>query len=365
MRLIHCADIHLDSSLLTHLSVQKARERNIELFQTFQRMVEYAEENQVNGIIIAGDLFDGEQVSFFTGNAWLDLIEQYSKIDFFYLRGNHDETSTIPKRRNYPQNLKLFEQKWKNYEYGNIVISGAQLSGENGGMLGETMELQEEKTNIVVLHGTVAGYQHGVGGECLLPLTSFCRKGIDYLALGHIHKYSMERLDSRGVYCYSGCLEGRGFDECGEKGFVLLDIDEETGEIESQFIPFAKRLLYSTNVDITGCISTMEIGRIVDKHIRELDANEKDCVQIRLQGKLDVICEKNLLYLQKQLQEQFYLAEIKDDTTFKVDYTEFLGEESLRGEFVRLVQSEELSEDEKAMIIRCGIKALSGEELVE
>ena len=45
-------------------------------------------------------------------------------------------------------------------------------------------------------------------------------KNIDYLALGHVHKYKMEKLDNRGIYCYSGCLEGRGFDECGDKGCV-------------------------------------------------------------------------------------------------------------------------------------------------
>ena len=58
-------------------------------------------------------------------------------------------------------------------------------------------------------------------------------KNIDYLALGHIHKYKQAELDQRGVYCYSGCLEGRGFDECGEKGFVLLDIDEESLKLKT------------------------------------------------------------------------------------------------------------------------------------
>ena len=50
-------------------------------------------------------------------------------------------------------------------------------------------------------------------------------KNIDYLALGHIHGYKEAPLDGRGKYCYPGCLEGRGFDECGKKGFVLLNIE--------------------------------------------------------------------------------------------------------------------------------------------
>jgi fucose 4-O-acetylase-like acetyltransferase len=55
-----------------------------------------------------------------------------------------------------------------------------------------------------------------------VSLSALRGRGIDYLALGHIHAYKKAPLDSRGIYCYPGCLEGRGFDECGRKGFVLL-----------------------------------------------------------------------------------------------------------------------------------------------
>ena len=51
-------------------------------------------------------------------------------------------------------------------------------------------------------------------------------KNIDYLALGHIHEYSQGQIDLRGKYAYSGCLEGRGFDELGEKGFILIDVSD-------------------------------------------------------------------------------------------------------------------------------------------
>lgn len=54
----------------------------------------------------------------------------------------------------------------------------------------------------------------------------------------------MEKLDAR-TYCYAGCLEGRGFDECGEHGFVVPDIDEDTGTYTCEFVPFAPRKLYT------------------------------------------------------------------------------------------------------------------------
>ena len=58
MKIIHCADLHLDSKMETHLSKEKARERKNEILITFQNMVEYAAKNKVKIIIIAGDMFD-------------------------------------------------------------------------------------------------------------------------------------------------------------------------------------------------------------------------------------------------------------------------------------------------------------------
>lgn len=361
MKLIHCADLHLDSSFFTHFTVGQARERNMELLNNFQRLVGYGQNIGVSGILIAGDMFDSNQVSAFTKSTVLEIIRSYPDISFFYLEGNHDAKSYIKQSSRLPDNLYLFGENWKTYQLKEVAISGAELMGENGGFLGETLRLREEQTNIVMLHGMVTEYQMA-NGEYILPLSSFRRKGIDYMALGHIHTYGKERLDSRGIYCYSGCLEGRGFDECGEKGFVLLDISEDTGEVETTFIPFAKRKMYQITVEVSGCITSLEMSRRIGEAIRLTDAKEEDCVLVKLIGRLDVMCEKNLLYLQKEYEESFYFIEIVDETQFAVDYGEFMVEESLRGEFVRLVQEGELMQEEKAEIIRCGILALSGEE---
>ncbi len=362
MKLIHCADLHLDSSFYTHFTVGQARERNMELLNNFQRLVEYGQNIGVAGILIAGDMFDSNQVTAITRNTVLELIRSYPEISFFYLEGNHDAKSYIKQSSQLPENLFLFGENWRTYQLGEVAISGAELTGENGGFLGETLRLQEEQTNIVMLHGMVTEYQIA-NGEYILPLSSFRRKGIDYMALGHIHSYEKERLDSRGIYCYSGCLEGRGFDECGEKGFILLDISEDTGEVETTFIPFAKRRMYQLPVEISDCMTSLEMSRKIREAISINGIKEEDCVLIKLTGRLNVMCEKNLLFLKKEYGENFYFIEIVDETQFAVDYAEFIAEESLRGEFVRIVQEGELSEEEKAEIIQCGFMALSGEEL--
>ena len=63
MKIIHCADLHLDSKMTANLDRKKAKERKIELFNTFNNMVKYASEHDVKAILIAGDLFDKKNVT--------------------------------------------------------------------------------------------------------------------------------------------------------------------------------------------------------------------------------------------------------------------------------------------------------------
>ena len=62
MKLIHCADIHLDSPMQTHMTAQQASVRNTEMLQSFVRLTEFAQERAVRAVLIAGDLFDGARV---------------------------------------------------------------------------------------------------------------------------------------------------------------------------------------------------------------------------------------------------------------------------------------------------------------
>ena len=74
MKLIHCADIHLDSPMETHMTTEQASMRNTEIIHSFIRMTEYAKQNEVRVVIIAGDLFDGERIRTRTLVEILDAI---------------------------------------------------------------------------------------------------------------------------------------------------------------------------------------------------------------------------------------------------------------------------------------------------
>ena len=364
MKIIHCADLHLDSKMNANLSADKAKERKAELLNTFVRMLEYASEYDVEAVLIAGDMFDTKNISATTKNTILSNIKKYSHINFYYLKGNHDFDNFLSGVEVVPENLKLFSSSWRSYEEGDIVITGLELSKDNNATSVMSLMLDPDKFNIVMLHGQESMTDLKDNAE-VINIKGLKGKFIDYLALGHIHSYKEDKIDARGTYCYPGCLEGRGFDECGEHGFVLLDIDAENRTYTHKFVPFAYRKIYTVSVDVSGANTSDEMIGKIDEVISGMDISNDSLVKIVLTGDVDVECEKDMDYILSKYRMKYYFAKIYDETHLLVNVEDFLLDESLKGEFVRQVMGDDsISDEDKKRIIRYGLEALNGEEVL-
>ncbi len=366
MRIIHCADLHLDSKLNSKLSADKARERKNELLEAFMRMIRYAVDNNVNAIIIAGDLFDTRNISATACNVVRDAIVNNPQIEFYYLQGNHDANSFLTRLEEIPANLKLFGNSWTSYKVcgnENVCISGIELNGFNSPDWFNTLVLDAQKTNIVVLHGQESLSKSKNKAE-LIPFSELKNKNIDYLALGHIHGYKKEKLDNRGFYCYPGCLEPRGFDEPGDHGFVVFEIGEDNKIKSHEFVKNAFRTLYEVSVDVTDCMTTSEISTKVEKELSLKNYSSMEMIKLVLCGQLDVTAERDIELISHSLEGRFYFVKVYDETKLKVNAADYMRDESLKGEFVRnVLDSKELTDEEKMAVISYGIRALSGEEI--
>lgn len=365
MKLIHCADLHLDSKMNANLDKESAKERRGEILHTFERMIAYASQNKISAILIAGDMFDTKNISATTRNTVLYHIAGHAEITFYYLKGNHDSDNFLSGLEEIPQNLKLFGPQWTAYSEadGKISVSGIELSSENAESAYVSLVLDSRKFNIVMLHGQESEGAAKDKAE-VINLKALRNKGIDYLALGHIHAYKKEQLDARGIYCYSGCLEGRGFDECGEHGFAVIDVDEETGRYTHEFVPFAQRKLYTVEVDVTGCQTTAEMVERTAVELQNTGCEEESLVKIVLKGMLDVACEKDVSYFLSRFRMHYYFVKVYDDTALKIDIEDYMLDESLKGEYVRQVMGDDsIPEEEKKIIIRYGLQAIAGEEV--
>ncbi|MBQ1233334.1 MAG: DNA repair exonuclease [Clostridia bacterium] len=358
MKILHCADIHLDSVMESNLSPEQAKERKRELLLGFADMVRYGAEHDVRAFLIAGDLFDGASCAKRTRAYVLDLVRQYPQIDFYYLSGNHDEGEVgfTDTKTPLPENLHTFGKDWQEYKIDHVSIFGC--IDPLGKEAYESLTTDPDRVNIVMLHGQV--YESDSRYDAGVNLRALQDKGLDYVALGHIHSYRIEQLDARGVWCYAGCPEGRGFDECGNKGFVMLDVDGE-GKIGTQFVSLSRRKCHVFTADVSECYSLLSLEQAV------LDAcavaQAQDMVKVELVGSVAPETCHDAKYAANVLQSRFYFAKVYDKTRLSIRAEDYRNDISLKGEFVRLVLASSLDEEVKLQVIEKGIRALGGEEV--
>lgn len=350
MKIIHTADWHLDSPLTANLGADKSKKRKNELLNSFMRMTDFAKENGVDAILISGDLFDGVYASKGSKETVYNCIKSNPDIDFFYLRGNHDEEI---KEFDEISNLKLFSKDFSTYECGEVVIGGCEKTPTPY----HEIKFDEDKLNILMLHGEV----RTTNADEIISISELCGKNIDYLALGHIHSFSAGRIDNRGEWAYPGCPDGRGYDECGSKGFLLLDTED--GKIKTEFIEFESRKIEEFSLDVTGADGTGEVLCRIENALSGVD--KKEMIKVRLTGKVLPECQINTDYINERFSESFFDFRIYDETKVLYEPEKYRFDETLKGEFIRFTEAcDDFSEEEKRKIIETGLKALSGEGLL-
>ncbi|MCR4867848.1 MAG: DNA repair exonuclease [Lachnospiraceae bacterium] len=358
MKILHCADLHLDSKMESNLSAEQARQRREEMLDTFRRMLDYGQSRGVKAVLMAGDLFDKQHIRKVVKEEVKHDIISHPGMDFYFLRGNHDVTDFFEDFDEIPKNLKLFsKEQWMSYSYPeeNIVISGRELDSSDHKDVAVDLVLDQTKVNIVMLHGQTEEYEIK-DKSYSIDMSQLRGRYIDYLALGHIHSYRWERLDERGVFCYPGCLEGRGFDETGRKGFVILEIDQD-GVESHEFVSLAQRQLQRAEVEVEPSDDMTNIIAKIEKAVRTIAAT--DLVSIVLTGRKSMDLDIDLSWIERNFKEQFFFFKVEDVTRVEVDYAIFQNDRSLKGTFVRVVQSSEKEpEERKAKIIEMGIRAI-------
>ncbi|WP_315376946.1 metallophosphoesterase family protein [Oribacterium sinus] len=406
VKLIHTADLHLDSAFRSRFTKEEAENRRQKQLMAWKELLSFAVEKKVQGILIAGDLFDSPVVSHGTMDFFLSTIAEHPEISFFYLRGNHDTENTFRYQENLPKNLFLFSDKGKKYrlndrlllagvEYGTKDISFGENEGatQGAGQAAEQgveqetvhgaealskneteseeeskfLKLKEEDCNILLLHGAL--YQGTPKGDSLqgeegIFLKNLEKLPLSYIALGHIHKGGEGKLNNGALWAYPGCLQGRGFDEEGERGFLYLKVEEEKKEIHKEFIPVKQGEFRILEIELLEDEGTLAGLKKIEDEMEKAGISKEDSLRIILKGKKGLEQERNLRYLQLQLQDSVFFLEIQDESELSWNREEAMKEKSLKGEFLRvLAAADNLSKEEQEEIIALGMGLLQGGEL--
>lgn len=360
IRIIHAADLHLDAPFQA-LGTEKASVRRSEQRALLGRIATETKARNADILFLAGDVFDSGDVYAETKEALLAALDAV-RIPVFIAPGNHDWYA----RRSpyaclaFPENVHIFRTSRLESvllpELEVRVWGAGYTSPTCAGLLrGFHAPTEKGVTQLLVLHAELGRPE---SPYCPVTETELSQSGLRYAALGHIHMGSGLRRAGECFYAWPGCPEGRGFDECGEKGIWEIDIDGET--VCAEFIPTAARRYEKLRVEV-GTDALASVRAALPEHTAE------DIYKIILTGESSAA--PDLSYLRQALEPDFFALTLADETCPTRDLWARAGENSLAGRFLRRMQQRmeaAQSEEEKMMLlraVRCGIAALEGWEV--
>ncbi len=367
MKILHTADLHLASPMETHLSPKKAELRRTELRKVFSDLMRVAKNEEVSAVLLCGDIADIPDLPTETATYVLDTLASLAPIPVLILRGNHDPT--LFGGRALPENVTLFSERWQSIVLNDgdlsVSVSAKTLPTEaetsDAFMAGFTSS-DNADAQIVMLHGMLSD-THTFGGEdCHIARKALANRGIDYLALGHIHTFTRENLDRTCTACYAGCPAARGFDECGEKGYVMLQLTKGVNghvDISVDFRKTDTRTYHHVQLDVSALpLDSLALEHAAEERLAPYP--DKDVMRLELIGEEAPDTVRDLSMITARMEDRFFVFELRDSRTVKIDMDALAHDVSLKGVFVKNVLSSELSEEDKATVIRMGIGALRG-----
>ena len=362
IRFLHAADLHLDSAF-SALKPRQAAARRRESRELLSRLAEYVNSRGIDLVLLPGDLLESQRPFRETVEALAEALGRMNA-RVFIAPGNHDPylPGSLWQTVEWPENVHVFERnalQAVELPELNAVIYGAAFVGneQSHSLLADFSALRDGRIHIGVLHGEV-----DAGEERYNPLRreEIAASGLDYLALGHIHKRAEPMRYGRTLCTWPGCLEGRGFDETGEKGFYEGTVSP-TG-VEVTFVPFAQRRYEVLKVDVTGQPPLAAVEAALSLH------TERDLYRIQLTGETG----ESGVYLdglRDALADRFYALEIQDHTRMAEDVWARCGEDSLRGLFLQELKKkwdaapDEETRQQVTMAARFGLAALDHREM--
>jgi len=288
-KFIHAADIHLDSPLRGLERYEGAPDQiKNATRQAFENLIHLALDEEVDFLLIAGDLYDSDWRDYNTGlyfAARMNVLRE-AGIPVFIVRGNHDAQSVITRSLILPDNVHIFDHRVPGtvfLEHLGIAIHGQSFAARRvtENLARAYPDPEPGLINIGLLHTALDGRE---GHEPYAPcsLGELVNRGYDYWALGHVHRREEVRQGSPWIV-FPGNLQGRHINEGGPKGCTLVSFSQ--GRIVAVEEYSLDVLRWSPlAVDCTGARSPEEVlERIHELVLQELELAEGRPVVFRFE----------------------------------------------------------------------------------
>lgn len=333
VKFIHTADVHLKSD-------------NDIIFEAFIDIVYQAKTEEVDFLLIAGDLFE----DFIVAPSLLDrvtkLFDYLKPIKVFISPGNHDplKANSPYLSHPFPDNVFIFTASFSYFEIDKVRIYGRAFANhfEEESLL-KKVDLDSNYINILLMHGQISNL------SIYNPISYFdlMKDEYDYVALGHLH-----RLFITDHFVYPGTPQARGFDEKGDSGYMYVEIEGEEKKIE--FRELNKEVYHSIDISVEDDWQSHDLIKTIKDQCPSLN----DHYRLNINGNITSLYDLGII--ESILKKKYAYLEIIDKRKELIDYDALKKEVSLKGIFVRtLLEKIEKAEDKEILeeALRLGLKA--------
>jgi len=301
LKLLHTADLHLGSpfiNLPAKIGDTIRKEQKDILFN----LIKLCRDEAVDILLLAGDVFDRPHPDKEIVQLFISCMNEIPETDIFITPGNHDPylIDSAWDSENWPAHVHVFSPEFQSFvsEKNRVQIDGSAFASylaREPLFSGIDRQVPADYFRLLMWHGDLTDQKSDYN-----PLSrnqSFLLD-YDYVAMGHIHKENEVPLSvySSVVIRYSGCPQGRGFDELGESYFWLGELSKVKEGMLAQTwkkTPVGSRPFLWLNCDLTGCVDLDGVKSKVQDTVRNAASGSPDIhmysrslIRIVLQGRL-------------------------------------------------------------------------------
>lgn len=344
IKILHSGDWHLDSPFQGRTEAQAGYLRR-ELLKIPGRIAALCKEENCDLVLLSGDLFDGA----YTQESYRRVYDalQSMGVPVFISPGNHDYIfpDSPYEKELWPENVHIFKNQrieWVDVPGLNLRVYGAAFQSMDCPAL--LNDLDAEGLAVGVFHGDPTQVNSPYN-----PVTKAqaARSGLAYLALGHVHKG--DSFQAGDTLCaWPGSPMGRGWDETGEKGVLIVTVDDT---VQTRFVSLDTPRFYDLTVEAGN-----GIGSVLPAVPNE------DFYRITLTGESE---QPDL----EALQEEFSLFPnlvLRDQTRRPVDLWKNAGEDHFEGIYFGLLKETLAGEDRDEIVLlaaKLSRQLLDGQEV--
>lgn len=318
MKLLHSADWHLDAPLSP--GTDSLREQ---FLQIPDRIAALCRRENCDLLLLSGDLFDGA----YTQASYRAVYSALAELDVpvFIAPGNHDfcGPGSPYLREVWPENVHIFTHPVLESvalpELDCMIWGAGYTAMDCPPLLQDFQVSGEARWHIAVLHGDAT---QANSPYCPVNAQQLRLSGLDYLALGHIHKGGSFR-SSKGLCAWPGCPMGHGYDETGEKGALIVTLDEEAA---IRFVSLGLPRFFDEEVEVSD-----DAAETLAALLPPVDS--PDFYRLTLRGYAQGLDLEALVKAFPQIRH----LELRDRTLPEPDLWSLVGQDSLEGVYFGLL----------------------------